>query len=341
MERDLVVIGGSAGALEPLSLILGKLPAQFPAAVFVVLHTSSESVSVLPEILGRATPLPVAYAVDQEPIHRGRVYVAPQNYHLRMTGAAVSIQHGPHENGFRPAIDPLFRSAARSYGSRVIGVLLSGAMDDGTFGLSAIKEAGGLAVVQHPYEAMMPSMPLSAIQNVEVDHIVRAKDIAKLLLASTGITAAETALDPLSVPTRSVDERDITLDSVPPDELTAVKGPPVCYSCPECGGTLWEVEENGQFRFRCHTGHGFTPKSLLDEQNGQLEHALWTAIRVLQERSSLHRKMAESCRHRGMESTAQRYAERAEDELKKVYLLREFLDRAVDPVASPIPPIIS
>jgi two-component system chemotaxis response regulator CheB len=265
MEHDLIVIGGSAGALEPLSTILGGLSSTFPAAVCVVMHTPPDSNSVLTEILARSTVLPVAYAMDSAPLVRGRVFVAPPDHHLVIHAGALSVHQGPRENGFRPAIDPLFRSAARVYGPRVIGVVLSGAMDDGTFGLAAIKEAGGLAVVQHPYEASTPSMPLSAIQSVEVDHIVRAKEISDVLTQAATSTAAESTLPPPIIGTAEVDSRDIELNSVSPDKLSAEQGAPSIYSCPECGGTLWELQEGNGFRFRCHTGHGFTPEILLAE----------------------------------------------------------------------------
>lgn len=339
VDRDLIVIGGSAGALEPLAGILNDLPSGLPAAVLVILHTSAGSGSALPEILARNTVLPVSYAVDNEPLLRGRVYVAPPDRHLLVKSGTLSIIQGPRENGFRPAIDPLFRSAAEIYDSRVTGVILSGALDDGTFGLAAVKDAGGLAIVQHPYEATIPSMPLSAIQNVEVDHIVRSKEIAQILIEGVRTTNDEptSPLPPISGALAAEKDRDITLAGAPPDQLVHQQGLPSIYSCPECGGTLWEVEERGQFRFRCHTGHGFTPDTLLAEQNGRLEYALWSAIRVLQERAALHRQLADRCAVRGQAMVAQKYQERADAELGQSNLLREFFDRTNTRADTPLP----
>lgn len=338
MARDLVVIGGSAGALEPLSNVLQGLGSDFDGAILVALHTSADSSGALPEILSRATSLPVAYARDGETIERGRVYLAPPDHHLRVQVGRVSVMQGPRENGFRPAIDPLFRSAALNYGSRVIGIVLSGAMDDGTFGLSAIKEAGGLAIVQHPYEATTPSMPLSAIQNVEVDYIVRAREITQILHRE--ISSEEEPIAGLTPSAQAVPDetelRDVALNGTNPDELSITQGPPSIYSCPECGGALWEVHQGKNFRFRCHTGHGFTAESLLSEQKARLEHALWTAVRVLQERSALHRQLAHRSELRGMETAVQQFTERATLELQQAGLLRDFLDRDV-PQRHPLP----
>src|SRR5688572_18409034 len=180
--QDIIVVGGSAGGLEAFSKVLWGLPRKLNASIFVVLHTSPQGGAALPPVLERSGVLPVVFGEDGESIRRGQVYVAPPDHHLTIEGNKVAVHRGPRENGFRPAIDPLFRSAAKHFGGRVVGVVLSGALDDGTFGLMAIKEAGGAAVVQHPYEAFVPSMPLSAIQNVEVDHIVRLEEMPALLI---------------------------------------------------------------------------------------------------------------------------------------------------------------
>jgi two-component system, chemotaxis family, protein-glutamate methylesterase/glutaminase len=339
MERDLIVIGGSAGALEPLSAILGGLTSTLSASIFVVIHTPAESGSILPEILARSTVLPVAYAVDGAPILRGRISVAPPDHHLLIHAGTMSVTQGPRENGFRPAVDPLFRSAAKVYGSRVVGVILSGAMDDGTFGLASIKEAGGLAVVQHPYEATTPSMPLSAIQSVEVDHIIRSAEIPAILVASATSTdsAASLPMPPSETRPTLLQSRDIELNGVSPDHLACLQGSPSIYSCPECGGALWEMQEGSEFRFRCHTGHGFTPEILLAQQNGHLENALWTAIRVLQERGALHRQLADRFVDRGMSAAAERYRERADHEQHQAGLLRELFSRESSPASLPLP----
>ena len=272
--QDIIVVGGSAGGLEAMSKVLSGLPGDLKASLFVVLHTSPQSGTALPQILARKSQLAVAFAVNGETPRPGHVYVAPPDHHLTLVKDNLVVNRGPRENGFRPAIDPLFRSAAKQYGGRVVGVVLSGALDDGTFGLIAIKEAGGAAIVQHPYEAFVPSMPLSAIQNVEVDHIVPADEIPALV-----VRAAESGLR-VRVQARSTSHgktdidpthRDINLACTPPDELPE---PPSTFVCPECGGSLWEVDEAGLKRYRCFTGHGFTADSLLSAQNGKLEEAL-------------------------------------------------------------------
>jgi two-component system chemotaxis response regulator CheB len=236
------------------------------------------------------------------------------------------VERGPRENGFRPAIDPLFRSAAKAYGSRVVGLILSGALDDGTFGLMAIKQAGGTAVVQHPYEALVPSMPLSAIQNVEVDHIVRTTELAPLIIQTSmaGLKATPPSgrEQQLIIDHDVAGERDITLDPKRPDAFTT---PPSHFACPECGGSLWEVKEGNLERFRCHTGHGFTVEALLASQNGKLEGALWSAVRVLMERAALHRQIADRTVSRGMAAATQRHRDRAHVEEKNAQLIREML----------------
>jgi two-component system chemotaxis response regulator CheB len=191
-------------------------------------------------------------------------------------------------------------------------------------GLIAIKEAGGTAIVQHPYEAFVPSMPLSAIQNVEVDHIVRTDEIAGLLVqAAEGQLARRTGGPPLADQTAAdPTQRDINLSAVPPD---AIEEPPSKFVCPECGGSLWEVEEAGLMRYRCFTGHGFTPDTLLAAQNGKLEDALWSAVRVLMERAALHRQMAQRMAARGMDRSSVKYQERAQQEEKHADTIRQML----------------
>jgi len=324
-EHDVVVIGGSAGALEPLSTVLKALSTDFTAAVLVVMHTSAEG-SILPEILSRQTSMPVAYAINGEEIIRSRAYVAVPDRHLVIESGRVVVLDGPRENGFRPAIDPLFRSAANCYGPRVVGVILSGALDDGTFGLSAIKQGGGLAIVQHPYEASVPSMPLNAIQNSDVDHIVPAREIAQMLRNHAASPAARSSRLPPGA--GSVNEsREVMLNGQNPDVIAQKDGPPTYLSCPECGGTLWEIKEGSQIRFRCHTGHGFTTETLLHEQQNEFEHALWTAIRLLQERSALHRQLANRVEDRGMDAMAKKYDEMSIAEGQQSEVLREFFHR--------------
>ena len=320
----MIAIGGSAGALEPLTTLVRRLPRQLPAALFVVLHTSPESNGCLPQILERNGSLPARFPQPGERIEHGVIYVAPPNQHLLVSDGAVITADGPRENGFRPAIDPLFRSLAKSYPQRTIGVVLSGALDDGMFGLMAIKEAGGLAIVQHPYEALVPSMPLAAIQNVEVDKIVRAEEIASLLAEEVwkdGLaeSAAYEMLEPAAA------ERDISLATISSDRPGLFEGPPSHFTCPECGGSLWEIRQGPLSRYRCHTGHGFTPQTLLFEQTAQLEAALWSAVRTFGDRASLHRCLARQAEERQMMSVAETYEAKAVEEDAKAETIRRVL----------------
>lgn len=336
--QDIIVIGGSAGGLEALTTVLSDLPADLNASLFVVLHTSPQSGEGLPQVLERSCLMPVAFATDAQRVQRGHVYVAPPDHHLTLADGELAVARGPRENGFRPAIDPLFRSAAKWHGSRVVGVILSGAMDDGTFGMMAVKEAGGTAIVQHPYEAFVPSMPLSAIQNVEVDYIVRTAEIPQLLVKATEgefKVSGRASLRRERV-TADIDptERDIDLSGVVPDEIPQ---PPSKLVCPDCGGSLWEVAEGGLTRYRCHTGHGYTSATLLAAQSGNLEHALWGAIRVLSERATLHRQLSRRNAARGMTSSAEKYRERAIQEERHANVIHEMLNKA--PLATePMPP---
>jgi two-component system chemotaxis response regulator CheB len=322
--QPIVVLGGSAGALEAISTVLGGLPGNLDASLFIVLHTAPQGGGALAQILGRATGIKVEAAVDGAPIERSRVYVAPPDHHLTLSRESMQVERGPRENGFRPAIDPLFRSAAKVFDSRAVGVILSGALDDGTFGLMALKQAGGAAIVQHPYEAFLPSMPLSAIQNVEVDYIVRSNEIAPLLIQAsmTGLTKTRPETEQPATPEEAGGQRDITLDTKRPDDFVT---PPSHFACPECGGTLWQLKEGNLERFRCHTGHGFTIEALLSSQNGKLEGALWSAVRVLMERAALHRQIANRTESRGMSLASTRHRDRAHAEEKNADLIRDIL----------------
>jgi two-component system chemotaxis response regulator CheB len=300
------------------------LPGNLNASLFVVLHTAPQGGGALPQIWDRASGLKVVEAVDGAPIERSHAYIAPPDHHLTIHKGSMSVERGPRENGFRPAIDPMFRSAAKAYDSHVVGVILSGALDDGTFGLMAIKQAGGAAIVQHPYEAFVPSMPLSAIQNVEVDYIVRSAEIAPLLIQAsmTGLVAARPPAGHSAAGQEAAGKRDVTLEGKQPDDFET---PPSHFVCPECGGTLWQVKGGNLERFRCHTGHGFTVEALLASQNGKLEGALWSAVRVLMERAALHRQIADRTEGRGMVLASQRHRDRAHSEEKNAHLIHDIL----------------
>jgi two-component system, chemotaxis family, protein-glutamate methylesterase/glutaminase len=308
-QRDIVVIGGSAGAIESVSEIVRGLPAEFPAAIFTVVHFPGSVTSALPRILSRAGHMPAEHPADEAPILPGRIYVAPPDCHLFLEEGNVRLSRGPKENGHRPAIDPLFRSAARHYGGRVIGVLLSGNLSDGTAGLLGIKQRGGVAMVQDPETALYSGMPRSAIERVPVDHVVPVRAMAGLLTQLTAQPAPprkEAAVESSHVDAHGLDE--VALE----DRKTQV-GVPSTMSCPECHGVLWEHRDGDVLAFRCRVGHAFTEEALLSIQAEQLEAALWTALRALEEHSALSRRLAARAAHRGHPHSASVFTEHAMD----------------------------
>jgi two-component system chemotaxis response regulator CheB len=333
---DIIVIGASAGGVEAAAAVARGLPADLPAAVFVVVHFPSWSRSVLPQILERAGPLPAAHAVDGESIRPGRIYVAPPGVHLLLHGDTVRLVAGPRENGAIPAVDPLFRSAARWCGERVIGVVLSGNLDDGTAGLVAIKHRGGLAVAQDPEQALFDGMPRNAVETALVDHVVPLERIGSLLgeLAATrpGVDPRG-ARHPLNlVRGESMDERmerETALFEMQPAELGDDDRPGELsgFTCPECHGALWEIHEGDVLRYRCRVGHGYTAEAMLAEQGRDVEVALWIAFRALRERAALCRRMGQRMADRGQHGMAARQHEEAADAEQRAAMLRQVLLR--------------
>ena len=280
-RRDVVVVGASAGGVEALGELVAGLPGDLPAAVCVVLHIAPTATSVLPAILGRAGQLPARAGHDGEVLEQGRIYVAPPDFHMLVQDGRLRLSRGPRENGHRPAVDPLFRTAAEALGPRVIGVVLSGALDDGTAGLGVVKERGGATVAQDPEDAAYPSMPASAIATGAAEHVVAVADMAELLCTLIGAPVEPPNDDP------SVSDPD------PDRDLEAAfPSAPTHLTCPECGGALVEREEGNVTRFRCHVGHAYSPVSLDVEQGQALEMTLWAALRALEERAELFRRLA-------------------------------------------------
>ena len=307
----MIVIGTSAGGVEALRSLCRGLPADLPAAVFMVLHIAPEGGSILPELLSRAGPLPAVHPpADGEGVRfeRGRIYVAPPDRHMVIEGDRVRAVMSAKENRHRPAADPLFRSAARHHGPHVVGVVLTGALDDGAAGLAAIKRQGGLAVVQDPEDALFPSMPRTAMQHVAVDHSVSLAEMPALLarLASDDLEHA-----PLGVPEALEVETRITTMNRPEPEDVARIGRPSMFTCPECHGTLFEIDDDKLLRFRCHVGHAYTAEALAADQSEALEATLWAAVRAFEERAELADRMAARGRHDGRPDRAQIFSDRA------------------------------
>ncbi len=313
--HDIVVLGASAGGVEALGKVVEGLPVDLPAAVFVALHMGGEY-SALPQILTRSGALPAGHPVPGEPIRKGRIYVAPPDLHLLVGNGRLLLERGPRENRHRPAVDALFRSAAQSYGRRVVGVLLTGNLDDGTAGLLAIKERGGLAVVQDPEEADYPGMPRSAIANVEVDHIVRLAEIPPLLVRLVGEAVSD---EPPARPRPAEVSAELLGESG--QEL----GVPSGFTCPDCGGALWETRDRDLLRFRCRTGHAFSPETLVDQQTRRTDDTLWAALRSFEENADLARSMARRMHLKGLTRLEERYLERVSDAERHIATLRAML----------------
>jgi two-component system chemotaxis response regulator CheB len=334
-KRDVVVVGASAGGVEALRELVAQLPADFPAAVLVVLHLPPTGGSVLPRILERAGDLPASHAKDDEPLLPGRIYTAPPDRHLilhadllngdSLNGDRVRLARGPRENGYRPAVDVLFRSAARAVGARTIAVVLSGALDDGTAGAQIVAARGGTVLIQDPRDALYPGMPANALEVVRPELVGSAADLGKELARLAGT----------AIPTYAPDtDRELDLETAMAEiDQTALDEPdrpgvPSGFSCPDCQGSLFElVGSSGPVRYRCRVGHAWTAVSLLAQQDAGLEHALWMSLRSLEEKAALARRMAHVATDRGSSRTAQMYLEAAEDALRATGVLRDLLLR--------------
>jgi two-component system chemotaxis response regulator CheB len=324
---ELIVIGASAGGLDGLITIVKRLPAASPP-VLVVMHTSSSGTTHLPKILGRVSSLPVAAAKQGAKLGRGRVLVAPPDFHLLVTKKGVSLGRGPRENGFRPAIDPLFRSAAYQYGPRVMGIILSGALDDGAYGMQVIQKHGGVTVVQDPDEATIPSMPLSVLSSVAVDHVMRAAAIADLVA-----TYAERGVKGGAVMKRPEDpEPQDPARTTEVEDMEQIFGPPSGLTCPDCGGALWEIAESSRQRYRCHVGHQFSPEALESAHRDAVEGALWTAVRILEEHAALRERLAERSNAAGLAAVSAGFRQSGQDSHRQAEAIRRLLfSRTVAP----------
>ena len=319
-KKDIIVIGASAGGIEALRVLVGGLPKELEASLFVVLHTAPQSPAILDQILSRAGALPATNAGDKEKIQPGRIYVAPPDHHLLIEPGRVRVTKGPKENRFRPAVDPLFRSAAQTYGPRVVGVILTGGLDDGTAGLWAVKQLGGTAIVQDPEEAVAPSMPASAMRHVKVDYSLPLEEISPLLVRLASTPAEEEGAHQMQ------EEMEIEIRIAKEDQAigAGVKtiGEPSSYACPECHGVLLQLKEEDRIRFRCHTGHAYSADSLLAEITERIDESLWTSIRSIEEGVMLLRYLAHQTReHKG--GSAEQFQRKAEEAQRRADLVRQ------------------
>ncbi len=325
--HDIVVIGASAGGVEALMDVVRALPRDLPAALFVVLHVPPDGESMLPRILSHAGPLPAIHPKDGDRIEHGAIYVAPPDYHLLVERGRVRVVRGPRENRYRPAVDPLFRSAAQVYGPRVIGVVLSGMLNDGAAGLATIHARGGIGVVQDPDDALFPGMPTSAMRYDHPTYLVPATEIGPLLtrLVHESARDAEEKEDAVS----DAMEKETAIAAL---DMGAISdrdkpGKPSVFGCPECGGVLWEMQEGPLMRYRCRVGHAYSADSLLSEQSLRLEAALWAALRGLEEKAALVHRLADRARDSGHGMLMAQYAEQESDAQRHAAVIRELILR--------------
>lgn len=328
--RDIIVVGASAGGVETLRRLVAELPEDLPAAVFVVLHMAPHTGSALVGILARQTKIAVEHPSDGDPVRLNRIYVALPDCHLALIDGQIRVTAGPKENGHRPAVDTLFRTAAASYGSRVVGVVLSGTRDDGTAGLLAIHARGGVAVVQDPEEAIFPGMPLSALAGDHPDHVLSVSGIAAVLseLARSDPPASEDPEETRAAPVADALDAELRWadpalsDHRPSDPPL---GRPSGYTCPECHGGLWEIEDGPLPRYRCRVGHGYSAHSLLAHQAADVDAALWTAYRALDEQAALLRRLSDRARERQADVTAQHFRVEAAKVARQADMLKTAL----------------
>ncbi|SDN27695.1 two-component system, chemotaxis family, response regulator CheB [Janthinobacterium sp. OK676] len=327
--ETLIVMGASVGGVSALSTIFAALPADLPAAILAVMHVGARN-SVLPEILSKTSALPVRFAEEREPVRAGRILLAPPDRHMLVANLAgqamVELTRGPKENHTRPAIDPLFRSAAAAFGPKVVGVILSGYLDDGTAGLQAIKACGGRALVQEPQDAVAPSMPQSAIDHAEVDWRLPSAEIGPALLAlASGTPAAASGAQSLPPPPLWVAVENRFARGVGDMEQLEKIATPSTFTCPECQGTLWELHGREPQRFRCHTGHSFTARMLGELQHEKAEDAIWAAVRALQEKEKLYLSLAAKAQAWLHPGTASEYAAKARQAGEQADVLKRAL----------------
>jgi two-component system chemotaxis response regulator CheB len=321
-DNKVIVIGASTGGLSALKQIFTALPADLPAAIFAVLHIGPGE-SILPKLLGSVSPLPVVHATDGAQVEAGKVFIAPPDHHLLLEDGRMRLTRTAKENHARPAIDPLFRSAALAYRRNVVGVVLTGNLDDGTVGLQAVKAYGGTAVVQDPADAQVPSMPLSASRYVDTDYCVPLAEIAPTLvsLARERGAKGETMHEDKAV---EVETLAALTGRNTEEEMDAI-GTRSTQTCPDCGGTIWTIGDSSPPRFRCHTGHAFTAESMLYAQDTFTEQALWAAIRSLHERHTLLTRLADGAKEQGFNKQAEEYEASAKIAAEHAEVLRQMI----------------
>jgi two-component system, chemotaxis family, protein-glutamate methylesterase/glutaminase len=326
-KRDIIVVGASAGGLTALKAFVSSLPSDFKGSVFVVLHIPPHVKTMLPAILSRSGLLKAVQPKDGEPIEEGKIYVAANDHHLLIEDDKVVIKRGPKENRFRPSIDALFRSAAYNYGPRVIGIVLSGLLNDGTSGLWTIKRMGGTAIIQEPEDAEFPQMPENVLEYVEVDYSVPASEMGGLLEklvkkpAGKKVKLSKEQMKLLQMEV-IIATRDNAFEMgiIEMGELTP-------FTCPECHGSLVRLVQGKLIRFRCHTGHAFTASALLAEVTQSVEEMLWQGMRGMEETAMLLRSIEKHFKEFGDHKTATLFADKAEEASHRARIIHDSVFR--------------
>jgi two-component system, chemotaxis family, protein-glutamate methylesterase/glutaminase len=324
-NRDIVAIGASAGGIELLVQLMKVLPKDLPASLFVVQHLAPYHKSQLASILNRESFLKVVFPKNGEAVKKGHVYLAPPDHHLLVENGHMLVAKGPKENRFRPSIDALFRSVAYNYGQRVIGVVLSGSLDDGTSGLWSVKRLGGITVVQDPHESSFNSMPSNAIHQVEIDHVVSINEMGSLLERLVNEQVPEKAEEPNSELNLMATEVKIAAQVNVFDMGLRIIGKPSPFVCPECHGSLSELQEGPIKRYRCHTGHAYSATSLLSEVSKKVEEDLWSTVRGLEETVMLLEQTGKQCEEGGNRTAAHLFYQKAEEVRERSGHIRELI----------------
>ncbi|MDF2431510.1 MAG: two-component system, chemotaxis family, protein-glutamate methylesterase/glutaminase [Mucilaginibacter sp.] len=325
--KKIIVIGASAGGFDAIAQLISILPAGEGLAVFIVLHLSKNSNgNVIIQHIQQRTSLTCRVPEDREPILSGHLYLAPPDHHMMVKQGSIRIHTGPKENRWRPSIDVLFRSAAVAYDSHVIGIVLTGLMDDGTSGMSAIKRSGGICIVQEPSEALYPDMPTSVLNIVEVDYQVPIADMGYIIADNLSKPAKEF----LPIPREVKIEAEITESMVSSIDRLKEIGKKSDFSCPDCGGILWKLNHDGTHRYRCYTGHAYTESVLNETQSKGLEESLWVSIRMLEERRNLLKLMSQhenEAGHAAQSIETQKRAEEAVVHIERLKLMLYSMDK--------------
>jgi two-component system chemotaxis response regulator CheB len=330
-NRDVLAIGTSAGGVEALRYLAQRLPREFPAAVLVTIHLPGHARSSLDEILSRAGPLPAAFARHGEPVSKSRIYIAPPDRHLLIDadGGRLLLGEGPRENNTRPAIDAMLRSTALCCGSRMVGAVLTGTLGDGASGLWAVRQCGGLTVVQDPEDAAFSEMPLTALSRAKPDHVVRLADMPALL----GDLASQPAGVAKPVPASLKFEVAVAKSGRGSMKEMDRIGHRSVLGCPDCGGVMWEIDEDDLIRYRCHVGHTYTAESMSLAIDDGLRRALASALRALEERVALAQKLERQATAAGHRLLADNWADKGREFERELDIIRDSI-RRIDRIAA-------